>query len=331
MAPRHMCPSMGALRRSILIDVAALPTCSSRALHSSTRRLEEQPSNGASPAPPTNTRKARSATALKQITSLQNRRIIPGALARGSFPSGQMARRNPRPQSGQNSDTGLGSGDTQSSTQREASTRNARFARSAANPAATRGSAPPSGQMARAPSKLRISRSPTVGGMRGGPNLRGRDGNRDQGNRRGGPNNRGDRGPKKREKNKAASSAPQRTSIADINPATTLSDGMVHHLLRLQRKEWDRVPYEPKYAKGSFAANELIHTGRELFKGESPPVKIWGSLEKRIGVVGMFGAEAHLKIRRVGDGDAEAFGQEVLEVEEDVKEAKQGNKGVAAP
>ncbi|KAF1839929.1 uncharacterized protein K460DRAFT_297460 [Cucurbitaria berberidis CBS 394.84] len=311
MAQRHLCPSMGALRRCIMVDV---PKCSSRALHGSARTLEEQPSKGASSAPPpSNTRKARSTTALKQITSLQNRRIVPGALAKGSFPSGQIARRSPRPQSNQTNDSGFIPEDSQSHTQPEAGTRNARFAR---------GSAPPSGQMVRAPSKLRITRNATVGSMRSGPYLRGRDGNRDQGNRRGGPNNRGDGGPKKREKNKSSGSAPQRTTIADINPATTLSDGMVHHLLRLQRKEWDRVPYEPKYATGSFAANELIHAGRELFKGEAPPVKIWGSLEKRIGVVGMFGAEAHLKIRRVGDGDAEAFGEEVLEVEDDAKETE---------
>lgn len=103
------------------------------------------------------------------------------------------------------------------------------------------------------------------------------------------------------------------TKLADVELGDTISDAMIQQLLRLQRKEWDRVPYEPKYAKGSFAANELIHAGRELFKGESPPVKIWGPLEKRIGVVGMFGAEAHLKVRRVLDGDAEPFGQEVIE------------------
>lgn len=183
--------------------------------------------------------------------------------------------------------------------------------------------------MVRAPAKLRVTRNTTVGSMRGGPNLRGRDGNRggSPGQRQGGPNNSGDRGPKKREKAKSSGSAPQRTTIADINPATTLSDGMVHHLLRLQRKEWDRVQYEPKYGQGSFAANELIHAGRELFKGESPPVKIWGPLEKEIGVVGMFGAEAHLKIRRVPDGDTEPFGQEILEAEE--PEAVEENKPVA--
>jgi len=105
------------------------------------------------------------------------------------------------------------------------------------------------------------------------------------------------------------------TKLADIRLGDTVSDSMKQQLLRLQRKEWDRVTYEPKYAKGSFAANELIHAGRELFKGEAPPVKIWGPLERRIGVVGMFGAEATLKVRRVLDGDAEPFGQEILEEE----------------
>jgi hypothetical protein len=74
---------------------------------------------------------------------------------------------------------------------------------------------------------------------------------------------------------------------------------MVQHLLRLQRKEWDRVPYEPKYAAGSLAANELIHAGRELFAGDAPPVKVWGRLEKTLGIVGMHGAEARLQVRRL--------------------------------
>jgi hypothetical protein len=167
----------------------------------------------------------------------------------------------------------------------------------------------------------------TVGSMRG-PNLRGRDGNRSRGP--GGPqgSRSNENRPKRREKDQGGSKAVQKTGFADVEASQTLSDGMVHHLLRLQRKEWDRVPYEPKYAQGSFAANELIHAGRELFKGEVPPVKIWGPLERRIGVVGMFGAEAHLKVRRVGDGDAEPFGQEILEV--DGAEVKGAEKKEAA-
>ena len=120
------------------------------------------------------------------------------------------------------------------------------------------------------------------------------------------------------------------TKLADVELGDTISDAMTQQLLRLQRKEWDRVPYEPKYAKGSFAANELIHAGRELFKGESPPVKYWGPLEKRIGVMGMFGAEAHLKIRRVPDGDAEPFGQEVIEEAEPVQVKGTEKKEAAA-
>ena len=46
MAQRHMCPSLGALRRSLAADV---PTCPARALHGSTRRLEEQSPSGAAP------------------------------------------------------------------------------------------------------------------------------------------------------------------------------------------------------------------------------------------------------------------------------------------
>jgi hypothetical protein len=103
---------------------------------------------------------------------------------------------------------------------------------------------------------------------------------------------------------------------------STLSDGMVKMLYRLQRQEWDRVAYEPKYNHGSFAANELIHKGREFFRGEVPPVKIWGRLEKTIGVVGMFGAEAHLKVKRVPDGDEEPFGQETDTREEVADKAK---------
>lgn len=173
--------------------------------------------------------------------------------------------------------------------------------------------------MARAPSQLRVKRTDlnnaTVGTTRG-PNLRGRD--RDGRKPSEASKNSSERTPKKRSRptgDEGGGGAEKRKGFDDIEASETLNDGMVRQLLRLQRKEWDRTPYEPKYAKGSFAANELIHAGRELFKGESAPVKIWGPLERTIGVVGMYGAEAHLKVRRVGDGDAEPFGQEVLELE----------------
>lgn len=185
-----------------------------------------------------------------------------------------------------------------------------RMAKFSPRPTTTRGPSPPQGaQMVRGPGIPRMNRNATVGSMRG-PNLNGRSG------RSGpkGPGGKGNRegGVKKREKRGGAGGGgpTQSTSVAEVDPASTLSDSMVQHLLRLQRQEWDRVPYEPKYAPGSFAANQLIHEGRELFRGEIPPVKYWGKLEQRIGVVGMFGAEAHLKVRRVPDGDDAPFGKE---------------------
>ena len=251
-----------------------------------------------------NSRRARSATALRQLTSLQSRRAIPaaGGLARGNFPSGQMARRAPRSpnsSSGAVADGEAGDGPAPP-----------RFAKFAARPTTAQDTALPDGQMPRGPGQLKISRTP-VGGNSRGPNLGGRSAGRGgpRGSTRAGSGGREQR-PKKRERKAGGNTAKESNLLADTDPSTTLSDGMVHHLLRLQRKEWDRVPYEPKYAMGSLAANQLIHEGRELFRGESAPVKIWGRLEKRIGVVGMFGAEAHLKIRRVPDGDEAPFGKE---------------------
>jgi hypothetical protein len=182
--------------------------------------------------------------------------------------------------------------------------------------------------MARAPQALRVSRNATVGDTRGpgsvrGPNLGGRSAGRGGPRGERGPGGR-EQGPKKRDRKAGDSDSAQPTSIDDVDLATTLSDGMVQHLLRLQRREWDRVPYEPKYKQGSLAANELIHEGRELFRGEIPPVKYWGPLEKAIGVVGMFGAEAHLRVKRVPDGDEAPFGQEPETIEAgDTSEGKQ--------
>lgn len=181
--------------------------------------------------------------------------------------------------------------------------------------------------MARAPSALRLSRNANAGGQRG-PNLGGRSAGKGGPRKDGGPGGR-EQGPKKRDK-KSRDTTTQSTLMADVDPGSTLSDGMVQHLLRLQRKEWDRVPYEPKYTQGSFAAQELIHEGRELFRGETPPVKIWGKLERRIGVVGMFGAEAKLQVRRVGDGDEVAFGREHEVDEQGELKGKEGQKEVAA-
>ncbi|KAH4610890.1 hypothetical protein HBH82_039350 [Parastagonospora nodorum] len=315
MAQRQICPSMGAIRRSLTVDVATISKTCTRSLSSSARNFEEQPSDGASSQPASSippTRRGRSEAALRQIKNLQNRRIQPGGLARGSFPSGQTAGRTSQeynPSSFGASPAASEAGDT-----RAAGPRMARFG---ARPTTTHGSAPPEGgRMVRAPNMLRNrNANATVGSARGGPNLRGRAGGK------GGDRGK-DRAPKKREKGKDGDSGPS-TKLSEIDPATTLSDGMIHNQMRLQRKEWDRVPYEPKYAPGSFAAQELIHEGRELFRGESPPVKIWGRLEKTIGVVGMFGAEAHLKVRRVPDGDDAPFGQE--EAQEETQEEAQGN------
>jgi hypothetical protein len=300
MYQRNMCPTAGLLRRSLIADVSSVANGPSRAFSVSLRRAEEQPSSaspsapGMSPRPQKmilnwfsnapeepanpNSRRARSAVALDQITRLQARRVPSPAAPtqQAAYPAGGL-----------------------------------KISRVPGDVPARGGA--PGGPMVRAPSQLRLRRATPggaaapgggPGGPRGprGPNLRGRDGKPGVGG------SRGERGPKKRER-KAGGEAKQ-TAAADVKPETTLSDGMVQHLLRLQRKEWDRVPYEPKYAIGSFAANELIHAGRELFKGEAPPVKVWGRLEKQIGVVGMFGAEAHLKVRRVPDGDAAPFGQE---------------------
>jgi hypothetical protein len=153
------------------------------------------------------------------------------------------------------------------------------------------GGTTPQGTMVRAPSKLRVTRNAPKSQRDQGPNLRGRG--------KGGNSTRSG-GPKKREGKGAGKGGSDSTRLAEgVTLEQGLSDGMVQHLLRLQRKEWDRVPYQPKYARDSFAANELIHAGRELFRGEAPPVKVWGHLEKKLNIVGMHGAAAHLQVRRV--------------------------------
>lgn len=128
------------------------------------------------------------------------------------------------------------------------------------------------------------------------------------GPRPGGANNRQPRGGAKKQGDRVEPTHrvkdPKKVEEEE-DPFAHITDSMVQQLLRLQRKEWDKTPYEPKYAPGSFAANELIHTGRELFRGDVPDVKVWGRLEKRIGVVGMHGAEGRLEVRRVLSGKDE--------------------------
>ncbi|KAF2831445.1 hypothetical protein CC86DRAFT_283212 [Ophiobolus disseminans] len=324
MAQRHMCPPMGALRHSFAVDASIASRRFSKTFSSSTRRLEDGPSEAPSTPANPDSRRARSASALSQLTRLQNQRS--GGLARGNFPSGQAARRTP-PREGVPYDSTSSGASGEASGASDTRPTTPRFAKFSARPTTTHGSAPPEGQMARAPSKLNITRNANAGGPRGpnrGPNLGGRSAGK--GGPRGDKGQSGrDQGPKKREK-KGGGPVMQAQLMADVDPSLTLSDGMVKHLYRLQRKEWDRVPYEPKYAPNSFAAQELIHEGRELFKGEAPPVKIWGKLERTIGVVGMFGAEAQLKVRRVADGDEAAFGTE-YEVDEQAElEGEEGQK-----
>jgi hypothetical protein len=51
--------------------------------------------------------------------------------------------------------------------------------------------------------------------------------------------------------------------VPTLDPDTVtpqaLDSSLMQTLYRMQRNQWDRKPYEPKYAQGSFAANELIH------------------------------------------------------------------------
>lgn len=170
--------------------------------------------------------------------------------------------------------------------------------------------------MARAPSTLRITRDagPPGDRARGGPNLRARGGGPPGANgARGGPARKraSGGGSAKRERGGGAASAGDAPKVDhDTVEPNEIEQSMMQTLYRMQRNMWDRKPYEPKYAPGSFAANELIHTGRELFRGEAPPIKVWGKLEKTLNIVGMHGAASHLKVRRVLDGDDMPFGKE---------------------
>ena len=266
--------------------------------------------------PAQDSRKTRAAAALKQISRLgANRRIQPGGLAKGNFPSGQtegqLARGPARPEG------------------------TLKITREASGPDGPSGGAPPPGAMARAPAKLNLSRGPRGpgngpggAGRRAGPNLRGRE------RKAGGAGGSGTagKGPKRRERKSEDDG--KKMEVEEVRPEHVLSDGMVHQLLRLQRKEWDRTPYEPKYAPGSFAANQLLHAGREFFRGEPPPVKKWGPLEKMIGVVGMHNAEAHLKVRRVTDLDDERLGERREHFESgdiEIKAKSPESKHVKAP
>lgn len=165
----------------------------------------------------------------------------------------------------------------------------------------------PPGQMIRAPGTLKITRTPVDGpatggpagaegqgdrgprapGARGpgGPNLRGRAPRREGGT--GAPGRRGEQGPKRRERKPQAA---RTQAEGDEKVEDTLSDTMVQQLLRLQRKMWDKTAYEPKYAEGSKAVQELLAQSQKLFAGEVKRVKKPGRFERRIGIAGMHGA-----------------------------------------
>ena len=100
---------------------------------------------------------------------------------------------------------------------------------------------------------------------------------------------RGENGPRKRDRTQTAKPAKK---PFDDSIESKLNDGMVLNLLRLQRNEWDRTPYEPQYGAESDKAKELIERGKKLFEGEKPKPKVreWGKLERTIGIVGMHGA-----------------------------------------
>ncbi|KAF2634150.1 hypothetical protein P280DRAFT_512105 [Massarina eburnea CBS 473.64] len=299
MSPRYMCPSTGAIRWPVSQHITVVSNGCTRSFHASARQLEGQSGNGSSGSPPEEpTRRARNATAGARINSLQNhttslqdRRPLPrgGGLAGGVFIAGS----DPTAESSPSASSASSSSSPAPRARMVPIHKTFAMGPTAGTPGAPAG---PPGTMIRAPSKLRITRNSQVGQRAGGVNLRGRG---PSSSSRGGQ----EREPKKREGQ--ANSKNKGTSLADmIEEAKVedyISDGALQHLLRLQRKEWDRVPYEPKYTQGSLAANELIHMGRELFRGDCPDVKVWGRLEKTIGVVGMHGAHARLKVKRVVD------------------------------
>ncbi|KAL5452619.1 hypothetical protein PMIN06_005898 [Paraphaeosphaeria minitans] len=319
MSHRYVCPSVGAVGRPLSQRVAASSRCA-RGFHASVGRLEDQP--GSAP-PRTKTlkdamiaprepRRLRNASAAQQVGTLSfNRPPSAGTV---------LARR---------SGTGPPDG------AKIMAPRKPLIRREAVGPAG------PPGTMVRAPSTFGATRNggPPTRRPQGGPNLRARGGGppgangaRGPGGSRGPGSSRGPggaRGPAKKSGGKGASAKRERRggAAADSAPEIdkegiapgAIEGSMMQTLYRQQRNQWDRKPYEPKYAPGSFAANELIHAGRELFRGEAPPVKIWGKLERTLNIVGMHGAAAHLKVRRVPDGDSAPFGDE----EENLLKSKQ--------
>ncbi|KAF2468186.1 uncharacterized protein BDR25DRAFT_290863 [Lindgomyces ingoldianus] len=276
MYQRHMCPSIGAIRRPLTRGVTAIANCTAHHFHASARGLEGGCSSDSPASPnasaPRETRRTRSANAFRQVTDLSRR----GGLAAGIFPSGQPVDDASNPST-------EGAEDSSSSSRPLI-----RKQYVAGSPPLVRkefGSGPPPGTMVRAPSTLRITRN-AVGTNPPGPNLRARQGSRSSEGRTVGRGN--ESGPKMRQRNQDGSSS-GRVEEQDDKLEDTLSNGMVQHLLRLQRQEWDRVPYHPIYTKGSTAVTELVQSSKELFKGEAPKKKKPGRLEYTIGIQNMHG------------------------------------------
>ncbi|KAF1999547.1 hypothetical protein P154DRAFT_620967 [Amniculicola lignicola CBS 123094] len=271
MYQRQLCPSMGAIRLPWAADIATLPRRSARAFHMSARRPEDDKSDDAIPkatgsfpvrpdlSEERQTRRARSTSAFTAVRYLgQN----PTSSATTSSPSNTIQLTRPL----------------------------IRREMTGSFPSSSTGrAAPPPGTMVRAPAALRITRNAPSSTTPRGPNLRGRAG--PSSSSTSGGNNRGEQRPKKRERKAGGAGAGPKKNKEDVSIEDTLSDGMVQQLYRLQRKEWDKVPYEPKYKHGSSEARELVETGKLLFAGEVPKVKSRQELmlERRIGIVGMHG------------------------------------------
>ncbi|KAF2662845.1 hypothetical protein K491DRAFT_709505 [Lophiostoma macrostomum CBS 122681] len=246
---------MGAIRRPFLRDVTTISNHTSRSFHQSAR-LSEGGSNDPGPrsdaSAPRQTLRTRSNAAFRKLDNLAGDAI--STRTSPEQPSRPLIRR---------------------------------VVEERVQPNLSRPNPPggPPGTMVRAPAQLRLSPAGPTGLRRGPPNARGRGGApaRDGQRQRSGENN-----PRRRERKPDAPNKKKGQTNQSVD--ATLNDGMVRNLLRLQRLEWDRVPYEPKYGQGSKAALDLVEEGKMMFAGQPPKTKKEPSrLHRTIGVVGMHG------------------------------------------
>ncbi|KAF2875041.1 hypothetical protein BDV95DRAFT_487073 [Massariosphaeria phaeospora] len=282
-------PSLGLFRRRLVQDIT-VPNASSRSLHVSARRLEDQPSNPppSAPAPQQqrDTRRARSAEVSEKLRGIAYRRPLPASTpqAGGASPSGQHLEGAPNGVVMAKGPSAIRRVPQRPGVQGEQGATHRLLPQRPAGDAPVRSPMAPAGTMVRAPSQLNISRS-AGGPQSGGPNLRGR------GSVAGASRAvRGSKEARPKQRERKAAGAGAAGMFVDVKTEDTLSDGMVQQLLRLQNKEWERKPYEPRYGLGSPAVAELLEEGKKLFEGEVKKEKAWGRLEKRIGIVGMHGA-----------------------------------------